>query len=61
MEVTKMELNEIASEFARLNKQVLTAIDRIDEFLSSAEFRRSQRRQYNIDKEDEDIASSEHT
>ena len=56
-----MELDEIAGEFFRLNKRVITAIDRIDEFLASTEFRRSQRRQYNIDKEDEDIASSEHT
>ena len=56
-----MELDEIAGEFFRLNKRVITVIDRIDEFLSSAEFRRSQRKQYRIDTEDEDIASSEHT
>jgi len=56
-----MELDEIAGEFFRLNKRVITAIDRIDEFIAPTEFRRSQRRQYNIDKEDEDIASSEHT
>ena len=61
MEVTKMELNEIAGEFFRLDKRVITAIDRIDEFLASTEFRRSQRKQYRIDTEDEDIASSEHT
>ena len=56
-----MELDDILGQSRKLHKQVMTAIDRIDEFFESAEFRRDLRKQGYWNEEDDNDGRSEHT
>jgi hypothetical protein len=60
MEAAKMELDDILGQSQKLHKQVMTAINRIDEFLGSAECRRNLRKHGYWNEEDDDDGRSEH-